>query len=129
MHGEAVVEASVAELMSVFGDLDQHGHWDATLVDAREWKGAGMTAADAKAAGFGAAACAIAGYRAKACREGGYGVDCCGDEGDVAARENIREVGGFGIRPAAARRKEAFDSCVRCHLDALVEHGGELGRG
>ena len=61
--------------------------------------------------------------------EGGYGVDCCGDDGDVAARENIREVGGFGIRPAAARRKEAFDSCVRCHLDALVEHGGELGRG
>ena len=35
VHGEAVVEASVAELMSVFGDLDQHGHWDATLVDAR----------------------------------------------------------------------------------------------
>ncbi len=34
VHGEAVVEASVAELMSVFGDLDQHGHWDATLVDA-----------------------------------------------------------------------------------------------
>ena len=40
VHGEAVVEASVAELMSVFGDLDQHGHWDATLVDAREWTGA-----------------------------------------------------------------------------------------
>ena len=35
VHGEAVVEASVAVLMSVFGDLDQHGHWDATLVAAR----------------------------------------------------------------------------------------------
>ena len=40
VHGEAVVEASVAELMSVFGDLELHGHWDATLVDVREWTGA-----------------------------------------------------------------------------------------
>ena len=43
VHGEAVVPMSVAELMTVFLDLEQYGKWDSTLVDAREWEAGGAS--------------------------------------------------------------------------------------
>ena len=77
-----------------------------------------------------AAAARLCGGRVVSVLEGGYGVDCCGEEpADVGTRtRGLDVVGAFGVRPAAARRKEAFDTCVRQHLDALIEHGSELGR-
>mmetsp|Transcript_10924 Transcript_10924/g.32605 ORF Transcript_10924/g.32605 Transcript_10924/m.32605 type:complete len:265 (+) Transcript_10924:191-985(+) len=37
VHGEAVVDASIAELMTVFGDMRHYPHWDDTLAEWREW--------------------------------------------------------------------------------------------
>ena len=37
VHGTALVSMSVAELMSVFMDLEHYSEWDNTLVEARDW--------------------------------------------------------------------------------------------
>ena len=41
VHGEAVVELSMAELMTVFLDLEQYDKWDDTLVEKRQWRADG----------------------------------------------------------------------------------------
>ena len=41
VHGEAVVGLSMAELMTVFLDLEQYDKWDDTLVEKRQWRADG----------------------------------------------------------------------------------------